>query len=109
MGFIPLDDLPHAVSAILNTAACLVVIWHCLCGLNRMSRDTRCSIKWAVRIIAVGALASLLHPPDPDLGGVGQMLTLGGLAVILLFTRRRNYCEACAARRLDNVLGGHEP
>lgn len=98
----------HAFFAAINCAAGMTVIWQTLCSLNSMNRKTQSSIKWAVRLTAVGALSMMLHPPEPDLGGVGQLALLIGLASCFIFGRRRRFCLACPARRWDDC-GGEKP
>ena len=88
----------HAVIAALNSVASAIVIWQAMCALNRMQKQTRSSIKWAYRMIALGGFTFCLHPPDPDVGGIGQVALVFGLAAAFVFGRNI-HCFACPARR----------
>ncbi len=91
--------------AVLHTLACAVAVWYAACALNAATRATPVIVRASFAAIAIGAWAALLHPPDLDVGGLGQLLIVAGLAVGFLANRKSCICLNCPARagRLDRL------
>ncbi len=94
------------VFVIANAAACLVTCWYSLCGLNACTRQTPVSVRYSFAAIAIGSFAAMLHPPDLDVGGVGALLVVAGIAAGFLANRRKCVCLNCPARRAGPSSGG---
>ncbi len=82
----------------INTAACGITCWYSLCGLNACTRKTPVVVRYSFACIAVGSFAALLHPPDLDIGGIGEVCVVVGLAGGFLANRRRCVCLNCPTR-----------
>lgn len=67
-----------------NVFASGVVGWYALCAISRMSVHTDYKIRWAYILLATGAFAALLFPPETWWQGAG----MGGVALVLLSDRR---------------------
>lgn len=99
---------------VANTAACAVTCWYALCGLNACTTKTPFSVRMSFAGISTGAFAAMLHPPEPDLGGMGAVLVFLGVAVGFLANRRQCVCLNCPSRGgkrtpapMDNFNGRH--
>lgn len=77
---------------IINAIACIVLIWHSLCTLNKMTIYTNHFLRFAYILIAVGSLGILVSPANLIAIQVPMtILTLGvSMALIVGARRRRN-------------------
>lgn len=83
---------------IINTTACAVTCWYSLCGLNACTPRTSYAVRASFAAIAIGSFATLLHPPELDVGGIGTVLVFIGIATGFLANRRQCVCLNCPAR-----------
>ncbi len=95
----------EALFVLLNTAGCAVSVWYALCALNAATRQTALAVRVSFAAIAVGAFAALLHPPELDIGGIGEVLIVCGIAAGFLANRKSCICLNCPARagRLERI------
>lgn len=84
--------------AFLNTAAAAITCWYALCGLNACTRSTPGTVRLSFAAIAVGAFATMLHPPELTLAEGTHTLVMIGIAVGFLANRRQCVCLNCPAR-----------
>lgn len=84
--------------ALLNTAASGITCWYALCGLNACTRATPVTVRLSFAAIAVGAFATILHPPELTLAEGTHTLMMIGIAVGFLANRRQCVCLNCPAR-----------
>ena len=89
---------------VINTLASAVTCWYALCGLNACTRRTPRAVRLSFYAIAVGSFANMVHPPDLDIGGIGAVLMLAGIAVGFVANRRQCVCLNCPARAPSSIF-----
>lgn len=88
----------------LHAAACLVIMWNCICALNNMDRRTSHVMRAAIIALTVGAFGEgtaagfIVHVPD-----LAERLIVGGLAVATLANRRVNHRCPCLPLSADGA------
>lgn len=78
------------IFSIVNVVSCLLLLWHALTVLNRMTRYTNHFLRFAYILVAVGALGVLVVPADLSSIQVPlTILTLGVATAFIVGARRR--------------------
>lgn len=65
-----------------------IILWRAEPAINRMSTSTNPMIRYAVLLIAAGALSMILYTLAGDPPGIGTLILATGVALMLLCERR---------------------
>lgn len=75
---------------VFNVVACVALMYHSVCVINRMSKLTNHFVRFAYILLGVGSLGALITPIESvDANRVVVTMLNSGVALILVIVDRR--------------------
>lgn len=74
--------------SLVTVVLAAIILWRTEPALNRMSRSTHSMVRYAVLLLAAGALAMILYTLAGDPPNIATLLLSGGIALMLICERR---------------------
>lgn len=96
------------IDTVLNLAGLFIaalILWRAEPALNRMSDETHWMVRYALLLMATGALALLLYILAGDTPSPIALILAAGIALMLICERRMRYLLPTQQRRNRHAQG----